>query len=167
MMLITGNILSFIAAMFMAASSVVKNRSTIFLLQFFECFILAVASFFFKSYAGITTLLLCAVRNLLTARGYFGKKTMLVFFVLTAVFGFLANNRGLIGLLPVMATLQYTCCSYILTGLLSTRISILINTAIWVIYAFLIKDFSTGITDSIGLAVTAFSILRLLYKKGL
>lgn len=162
MFILIGNILSLIAATFMAVSSLAKRRSVIFTLQFFECFILAVASFFFSSYAAIATLLLCAIRNLLTAKDMFGKKMMYIFFVLTAVLGIITNNRGIIGLLPVIATLQYTVCSHIFKGLFLTRISIFVNTAIWVIYSFIIKDFSTGIVDSVVLLTTTFGIIKLL-----
>ena len=164
-MLIIGNILSFAAAIFMAASSLVKKRSVIFTLQFFECFILAVASFFFNSYSGIATLFLCAVRNLLTAKNHFNKKMMWIFLILTAIFGLITNNRGFTGLLPVIATLQYTICSHVFRGLLETRISIFANTAIWVVYSFIIKDFSTGITDSIVLIISAYALIKLITEQ--
>ena len=72
-MILIGNALSFLAAMFLFLSSILKKKDKIFIFQFFECATLAVASFFFGAYAGISTLLLSAVRNVLIAKNKFGK----------------------------------------------------------------------------------------------
>ena len=54
-LLIIGNGISFVAAIFMVASCVVKRKRTIFLCQFLECALLAVASVFFGALAGAMT----------------------------------------------------------------------------------------------------------------
>ena len=56
--LIIGNSISFVAALFMAASCCVNDRHRVFLLQAVECALLCVASIFFGSWSGITTLAL-------------------------------------------------------------------------------------------------------------
>ena len=108
--MIIGNILSFFAALFMVASCVVKRKQAVFFCQFLECALLAVASVFFGSLAGMTTLVLSAVRNLVVAKGRYTKPVMVAFVILTIVAGLLANTRGLVGLLPVLATVEYTIC---------------------------------------------------------
>lgn len=163
--IVIGNIISFIAAIFMAISCAVKNRKFIFYLQALNCFILAVASVFFGAYAGITTLLISTVRNIIVAHDKYTKPVMYVFLVLTVVLGIFANNRGFTGLLPVIATVQYTLCLNLFKGLLSTRICIFINTAIWVTYSFIIKDFSTACMDGISLVTITVAILTMLLKK--
>ncbi len=163
--IIIGNIISFIAAIFMAISCAVKKRKTIFYLQALNCFVLAVASVFFGAYAGITTLIISTLRNLIVAHDKYTKPVMYVFLVLTVILGVIANNRGFIGLLPVIATVQYTLCLNLSKGLLFTRISIFVNTAIWVTYSFIIRDFSTACMDSISLVTVTVAIITMIFKK--
>jgi len=48
--ILIGNIISFAAAVFLAVSCVVKDRKQVFILQFMNCAVLALASYFFGSY---------------------------------------------------------------------------------------------------------------------
>ena len=159
-MILIGNALSFLAAMFLFLSSILKRKDKIFIFQFFECVTLAVASFFFGAYAGISTLLLSAVRNVLIAKNKFGKTLMYVFLLLTLILGIITNNRGAVGLMPVIATIQITVCGCVFEGIIETKISIAVNTVIWVVYSFIIKDYSTGIIDSIVLAAAIVSTVK-------
>ena len=159
--MIIGNILSFFAALFMVASCVVKRKQAVFFCQFLECALLAVASVFFGSLAGMTTLVLSAVRNLVVAKGRYTKPVMVAFVILTIVAGLLANTRGLVGLLPVLATVEYTICCHYIEGEMATKCSIFVNVLLWIVYSFLICDFSTAISDSIVLVVATVAIVRL------
>ncbi len=163
--LIIGNIISFCSSTSAMIGCCSKSKKTMFLLQFLECTLLAVASVFFESYAAITTLLLCAVRNLLVAYGKFSKPLLIAFLILVPLLGIITNNRGFIGLLPVIATIQYTLCCYIIKNANGMRFAILANLACWITYSFLICDFSTGIIDSITASVDIFAIIRDSIKK--
>ncbi len=146
--LIIGNSISFVAALFMAASCCVNDRHRVFLLQAVECALLCVASIFFGSWSGITTLALSATRNYLVSKDKFNQNLMVLFLVLVVVFGVWANNRGLIGLIPVVATVEYTICCHYVKEIKAVKCSIFVNTFLWVFYSFAIMDFSTGFTDA-------------------
>ena len=105
----------------------VKRKRTIFLCQFLECALLAVASVFFGALAGMTTLVFSAIRDLLVANDRYTKPMMTVFLILTIVAGVLANTRGLVGLLPVFATVEYTICCHYIVGEKATKCSIFVN----------------------------------------
>lgn len=157
-----GNLLSLVAAGFMVGSCVVRSKRTVFLCQSLECLILALASvLFFNSFAGAVTLLISTVRNFIVAMDRFSKRSVWLFVALTVLIGLPLNNRGWIGLLPILATVEYTFCSYLIKSVLGTRCSILVNTGIWVIYSFLILDFSTGLTDLVVLTIDIAAIFRL------
>ena len=64
--MVTGNLISLVAAFFTVASSWSKDRKRIFLYQAMQCFLLAIANIFFLSVSGTTTYALCALRNLLS-----------------------------------------------------------------------------------------------------
>ncbi|GAA6295465.1 hypothetical protein F220043C3_38990 [Enterocloster asparagiformis] len=159
--LIIGNSISFVAALFMAASCCVNDRHRVFLLQAVECALLCVASIFFGSWSGITTLALSATRNYLVSKDKFNQNLMVLFLVLVVVFGVWANNRGLIGLIPVVATVEYTICCHYVKEIKAVKCSIFVNTFLWVFYSFAIMDFSTGFTDATVLIIDAVSLARL------
>lgn len=142
-----GNIISLTAAGFMISSGVMKDRNRLFLFQTINALLLILASLFFKSYAGIAALTATAVRNYAIYKDVYNKKVMTVCFVFTVLFGLLFNNRGLLGILPIIATGEYTVCSYYFKSIKETKISLIINLSLWVIYSFCIFDFSTALTD--------------------
>jgi hypothetical protein len=165
MFLIIGNILSFIAALFTLASCLTKKRDNVFYFQFMECSVLAVASYFFGAYAGITTLVISAVRNLTVAREKYNFAGMVIFTILVIISGAAANNRGFVGLLPVIATVQYTVCSYLIEGIKGTKYSIAVNVFMWIVYSFAILDISTGVSGVINLICVILSIIKMNYDK--
>ncbi len=158
--ILTGNILSLAAAVFLAVSCAVKDRKQIFVLQFMNCAVLAAASYFFSSYAAISTLALCCVRNIFIMRDRFTKPVMTVIVILVIICGLLANNRGIVGLLPVIATVEYTMCCHFITEVKKTRVSILVNEIIWIVYSFIIMDYSTAVTDIIVVIVDILAIIK-------
>ncbi|MCI1959714.1 MAG: YgjV family protein [Clostridia bacterium] len=161
MFLIIGNILSFIAALFTLASCWTKKRDNVFYFQFVECSVLAVASYFFGAYAGITTLAISAVRNLTVAREKYTFPVMIVFTALVVIAGVAANNRGFIGLIPVIATVQYTVCSYTIKGIKGTKYSIAANVFMWFVYSFAIFDISTGVMGVINFICVIVSLIKM------
>lgn len=158
MNLLVGNGISLVAALFLAASCCVKERRRVFLLQTANCLLLAAASWFFGSYAGITTLLVSAARNYVVAKGKYTKPVMAGFLALTVILGIWVNNRGWIGLLPVAATVQYTLCCHFFTSVKGTRGSIWVNELLWVFYSCLILNFATAFSDLAVLLVDSVSL---------
>lgn len=162
--IIIGNIISF----FSSASSMLgccsKSRKNMFLFQVGECTLLAIASVFFESYAAIAALLLSAVRNSLVARDKFTMPMFCTFLVLLPVLGIITNNRGIVGLLPVLATIQYTVCCYFVKSAKYMRFAILANSICWVVYSLIICDFSTALSDSI-VAFTDLGAIIVSYTK--
>ncbi len=158
--IIIGNIISFIAALFMMLSCIVNDRNRVFMLQFFNSFLLAVASWFFASYAGIAALLISSVRNYIVSKDKFTKNVMIIFLVMSVILGAAVNNRGFIGLIPIIATVQYTLCSYYVKGVKETRYSIWANLFMWIIYSFSILDFSTALSDLTTLIINTLSIIK-------
>ena len=162
MNIIIGNIISFTAAVFLVVSCVMKSRKGVFIMQFMNCALLAVASYFFGSYAAITTLVLCCVRNIFIMKDRFTRPVMTVITILVIVFGVMTNNRGIIGLMPVFATVEYTMCCHFILDVRKTKISILFNESIWIVYSFLISDYSTALTY---VAVIIVDILAIFKEK--
>lgn len=161
MNIIIGNIISLIAAFFMVASCITKIRSKVFYLQFMQCALLSVSSYFLGSYAGIVASLVSAIRSLVVAKGYFNKHMMQLFLVVSVGLGLIVNNRGFIGLLPMIANVQFALCCYLFTSIKGTRYSIWINLILWITYSFMVLDFSTAICDCIVFIVNTITLIKM------
>ena len=154
-MLLIGNAVSFAAALFTFASAWSRDRARIYLWQAGQCLLLAVANVFFASLSGVTTFVLCAVRNFLIARDRFTGRLCVFFVAAVAAIGLAANNRGLVGLLPVVTTAVYTVACLYVRRTRAVKCNIIVNLVLWAIYDVFILDLVSCVVDGVG-AVTAF-----------
>ena len=158
--MIIGNVISLVAAIFTVASSWSKDRKRIFLYQAVQCFLLAIANIFFVSFSGITTYALCALRNLLIAYDRFTNKVCIVFLISVTAIGLFANNRGLIGLLPVLTTAIYTVGCFYVKETKPIKINIIVNLTLWAIYDIAIRDFVSFTVDTLSAGTAVVSLFR-------
>ena len=155
-----GNLISFAAACFTIASAWSGNRKRIYLYQAVQCFLLALANIFFNSISGITTYIICAARNVLLAYDRFTARLCIITVACVGVIGISVNNRGMIGLLPVITTALYTIvCFYAKRGT-TIKMNIIVNLALWAVYDILIHDYMSFSVDTGSAIVAVFSILR-------
>lgn len=165
MNILIGNLVSLVAACFLAASCISRNNRRVFTYQCMESLTVAVSSLFFTAYAASASMLLSALRNWLVSRGKYTKPVMLFFLIAGVVIGVAINVRGWLGLVPVIATAQYTLCCFYVKGVLTTKYSIAVNLLMWVIYSFLILDFSTAISNAIVLVLDIGVIIKMHREK--
>lgn len=162
---ITGNCISLIAAFFTARSSWSKDRYNIYMNQVYQCLLLAVASVFFDSYAGIVTLAACALRNRLAAKDRLTGPLMIVLAASMLVLGIVLNNRGAIGWIVIAANVIYTLGMYFARAEAAIKANIIVNLVLWISYEFCIVDIPSAAVDIVALAVAAGSLLRRKFKK--
>ena len=163
--IIIGNILSFGSACFTVAANWTNSKSRSYMFQFWQCLILAVANYFFHSYAGITTLVLCALRNLLIGREKYSKKWCVFFIIVIGAVGLIVNNKGIAGILLVIATVGYTWGSYVCEKPMAVKTNIFINQLCWGIYEAFVLDFVSLITEIVTASVLLISMIRLKLHK--
>lgn len=153
-----GTIISLAAAVFTILSSWSKERRKIYSYQAIQCLLLAITNLFFVSFSGTTTYALCAVRNTLLALNRFGRKTCICFVISVAAIGLAANNRGWIGLLPVLTTAIYTIGCFHVKETKPIKINIIINLILWAIYDIVIRDYVSFVVDTVSAATAVFSL---------
>lgn len=159
--ILIGNLISFAASLALTAGCLMKDPKKVYILQVTENLILCVSSAFFGSWSGISTLLVSTARNILLVKERYDKKMMFLFIALVTVCGVCVNNRGLIGLLPVLATVILTVCNYYAKEILAIKWSLLLNLVLWAVYFFAIMDIASGVTQVVIAVVTLISIFRM------
>ena len=166
--LLLANGISVTAALCMIVACIVSKRKTVFLLQGAQCGLLCVTQLILGMYGGLVTLLIGAVRNVLTAYDKMTVKRTLLFAVAIGGAGSIVNfasDGGWIGLLPVAATVIYTFgCHYIKHPNLM-RLNILLNMVLWIGYSVSVLDYVTALTDTTTALVALVTFLLSLNKK--
>jgi hypothetical protein len=152
-----GHILSAVSFAALAASLFARDTHRLFLLQAADSFLGALSNLCFGGFSGASTNGIATARNLLKANGRFTGSVVWVTLVAQVAFGVLVNNQGLLGLLPVAATVEYTLAVALTDGVRAVKLALLVNILMWGSYAVLIGDW-------VGLAKLAFLMLLTLYQ---
>ena len=159
--LILGNLISLGASVCLAASCCAGSRRSAYRLQASESAVLCASYLVFSAWAGLVTQLLSVIRNLLVIRGKFTVKWMVFFTALAVVLGIAVNDRGLIGLLPVAATVQLTLCNHFCRTIRQVKASFLVNAVQWMAFSFCIGDYVNACTQVVVITLCAASLVRL------
>lgn len=162
MNLIIGNGISFIAGIFIILSMWVNDPKKAYKYQFLNAFILAISSIFFFSWTGVTTMAIAALRNALVYKDKLTLPLAIVFCIVAVALGFIINNYGLIGWLPIIAILEITICNYCLKSIKPIKISFIVNSAIYIIYFVAIFDYVSTVVETITALIGVISLIRLI-----
>lgn len=161
--LLIGNIISFIAGIFIILSMWVNDEKEAYKYQFLNAFILMISSVFFFSWTGVTTMAIAASRNAFVYKDKLTFNWTVFFIVISIVLGFLVNTRGIIGFLPIIAIVQITLCNYYLKSIKSIKTSFIVNSAFYIVYFLAIYDFSSCAFETITVIIGLISLFKLIF----
>ena len=158
--LLIANILGIISNVLVFISPFFKTKKSILLTQVGDCVSGALAEILAKSYAPASLLVIGMIRNITMAKGLKDKRLYWLYSILCIVIGLATNNRGLIGLFPIIAVVQYTLwCAYT-TSAQSVRCGMIINLLLWTIHEYFVQLYASAILCIAIIIVTAFNIYR-------
>ena len=159
MRILRGNCFSFAASVFMSLAAYTKSRSGMLIYQTVDCFLLAAAQLIFGIPSSAVVLILAAFRNILMLKNRFGRIAVILFSSTAVAIGLLANNSGILGFIPIIATLVLTIGLYAFRSARMTKLVILLNLLLWSSYSFLISDFATGISNGASALICFITLL--------
>lgn len=163
--LVIANCISAVSAMFTCLSCYSKDRARIYYYQVGQCVALAIANIFFNSYAGIITLIICAVRNFLLGKDIYNKYICVSLAAGMLIFGAILNNNGGIGWIVIAANVIYTLGAYFAKNELTIKLNIILDLVLWMIYEMFIIDIPSFIADSIAVVIALISVFRYIASK--
>ena len=159
-MIIIANIFTAIGELFMAYSTFSKSKKNMLIVQVCDCIFNLIGCLFIGAYSAAVVNIIAGTRNLLNAKN---KNNIYINGLLVAVLvwlGLILNKNGLIGLLPVLASLIYTICSYMLKSAQGLRYIICFNMIMWFVHDFSIGLYSSACFDVLILVVSFINIIR-------
>ena len=159
-MFLIGNVLSVISVAFLILSCVFNERKRVYQAQFWETAFCAASTAFFGAWSGLTTNAIALYRNYKNMEDTFSGRDMVITAALTIAAGLIVNVNGLIGVIPIFATLEITLVNYYARNPVCTKTGIMVNVALWMIYFFLIGSIPAAAGQLITLLMGAGSLVR-------
>lgn len=132
-----------------------------------NCGINVITNLLLRGWSGAVIQTVNMIRNMITAAGKMTKALSWIIMIVMALLGIAVNNQGIYGLLPLIASAEYTL-SLSSENMLLLKTTLMINMLLWSIYNFVIRNYVGGITSGF-LAVQALVEMgKLIYtdKKG-
>ncbi len=145
--LILGNIFSLLSAICLAVSVLKKNKNDLIWWQIVDVVFCILSNIALYTYAALTTNSIALIRNILAYKNKLTKKITWILFILCIVAGFWANNRGLIGLFPIIASATYTIFIFITKNEQQMRWALTSNLILWFVHDIYVQAYPSALTD--------------------
>lgn len=159
------NIFSCIGTFLLAYSTFSKSKKNMLWIQVGDCGFNALGNFFIGSYSAMTTNFICLIRNIINAKGKLNNFLLSIISVFILIIGILVNKIGYIGLLPPIASVQYTIWSSKVKSAQGLRYGLIINLILWFIHDLYVKLYPAIIIDILVSLITLYNIIFSKYAK--
>ena len=152
--IILGNLFTFFGMVFNALSSTRKTPRGVLWMQNGAQGVYLISAVFLKGYSAAAQNVVSILRNLVAIRNIKNKAIEWTLVVLGVVLGVACNNRGWIGLLPVVGNLQYTLAIFrFKNDERKIKIFFWIGAAVFVVFNFAIDNY-VGVAADLSVMIT-------------
>lgn len=159
-MLIIGNVMSLISAVFLGTSTFQKSKNNVLKFQILDGTFNVLSNLFLGGFSGCVVGTICIVRNLLVVSKKIGKFTGTLIIVTIVTLGLLFNNRGLIGCLPIVAGIQYSLTVMIAEETKTIKRSLILNLILWCVYNLYLLSIPLFLMQLVLLAVAVINLVK-------
>lgn len=158
--LILGNIFSLLSAVCIAVSVIKKNKNDLILWQVFDIIFCILSNIALYTYAALTTNSIALIRNILAYKSKLTKQLTGILLMLCIVVGLWANNRGIIGLFPIIASASYTVLMFTTKDEQQMRWALISNLMLWLVHDVYVQAYPSAVTDLVLSVWTAIQIYK-------
>ena len=159
--IIIGNLSTVLAMAANAFSATRKTAKSILLSQNLSQSVYCFSALVLGGYSAAVQNIVSIVRNIAAVAKVRSKVLEWTLVILGVVLGVAFNNRGLIGLLPVVGNLQYTLVIFRLRhNEWALKISYLISVAVFVVFNSSIYNFVGAAADTVVVITTIVSLVK-------
>ena len=138
--IIIGNIISFAGCVLMVLAGFIKRKNNIIKLQCAQFSLMGAANIVLGGISGFIANVISLVRNVFTLRFPLNLPAKLVFIIVQAAVTIPFNNHGLIGYLPLLATVIFTWFLDTKSDMVM-KIVMTVTQAMWIVYDTVIKNY--------------------------
>ena len=161
MNVLAGNFCSLLAMVTDSVSSSRKTARGVLLVQLLSQVFYASSALFLKGYSAVVQNAISVVRNVAAIRKIENKILEWALVVLGVVLGLYFNNLGWVGVLPVLANLEYTLAVFhYKDDERALKIAFLINAVLFSVFNAVILNFVGAIANIIIIVATTVFLIR-------
>ncbi len=159
--LIIGNLCTLLAMGANAISSTRKTAKGVLTVQSIGQLIYLLSAIVLRGYSAAVQNAVSVLRNVAAIRNVKSKTLEWILTIAGVALGVLFNNRGIIGLLPVLGNLQYTLAIFrIKNNERLLKISFLISVASFLAFNIVLYNFVGLISDTVVVITTTIVLIR-------
>ena len=160
--IIIGNIIAFIGSVLLVYSGIIKEKKKIIYVQTVQIGLFVVSNFVLGGITGAIINVISCIRNILCYKDKLRVKEKIILLIISIILSLSFNNLGIIGMLPLIATITYTLLMDI-NDVIKFKIVLIITSILWGVHDIYIKSYSSAIFDFLCAITNSISIYQL-YK---
>jgi len=159
MQLFIGNALVAIGVIFLIPSMITNDKTKVFIYQGINTFFCMLSCIVLGGWGGAITNLIAVVRNVIQVKERMTMRLQWGLTILLFVVGSIINKEGVVGYIPVAASIIYTLLAYREnSSIVQIKLAIVINLICWTIYDIIILAYMGALVDGICIIATVVSI---------
>ncbi len=164
MRLLIGNIIALIASLIFVYSGILKKKNKILIAQGIQKGLSTISNIILKGYAGAVIHAISLVRNILCYYGKLNVLAKIIITILTVVLTLIFNNLGLIGIIPLVASLLYLWFMDT-KDIVKFKYLLLVTIVSWAIYDLSVKSYTSFAFNIFSAITTIISVIQINNKK--
>ena len=145
--LIIGNIFSFFSASCLAISVTRQSKKGVLIWQIYNISFYLIAGVLLQTYAALVTSSVALLRNVLAYKDKLTMRLTLILVIFGAAFSLYVNNLGIIGMMPVVASVEYTTCIYISKNEQHLRYAFVVNALLWALHNYFVHAYPSSLVN--------------------
>ncbi len=158
---IVGNAASAGAMVTDSLSGVAKTQKKILIMQTLSQVFYIASSMVLRAYSATVQNAVAVARNIVAMRGKSSKTVEFILIAAPVILGIFLNNRGVVGLLPVMANLEYSIAVFRYAAQpVKLKLAFVVCNVMYCVFNFAVLNFVGGISAVIIIITTSISVIR-------
>ena len=160
MQIVIGNVVALVGSVLMAYSGIIKEKQKIIIVQTIQMLMLGLSNIILGGIPGAIINSVNCIRNILCYEEKLGFKEKMILVTISVSLSIYFNNLGIIGILPVIATVFYTMLMD-MKNVVKFKVLLIFTLILWGIYDIYIKSYTSAIFDFITIGANIFSIYKI------
>lgn len=138
------------------------NNKNLFFVNFLENLVIIFKNFILKGYSAVIVQIFGSILLLFQLKENKKQYKFVYFFIviMQIIVGLLFNNKGIIGILPILASAGYYFLIIFIKKNILIKILLVINLSIWIIYYLFLKDYIGAVSNFISILFTIIVIRK-------
>ncbi len=158
---IIGNLCTLLAMGVNAFSATRKTTKSMLRAQNISQLVYCASAIVLRGYSAAVQNVVSILRNTAAIRNVKSKSVEWTLVILGVVLGVAFNNRGLLGLLPVVGNLQYTLAIfYLKCNERTVKVSFLLSVAAFVVFNIMLYNFVGAASDMVVIITTVIALFK-------